>query len=408
MKHELDRLMEERGLSALVVVAGHSFTPALDYLVGRVRITGGLAVKKPGTDPVLIVGGMELEEAAASGLEVRSTADMKLYDFLKESQGDTLKAQVRFWHHVLTSLGVLGGRVGVYGEGEFNSIIALLKALETAYPQFKLVGDHGQTLFDTAALTKSHDEIERVKSVAARTSDVLQATWDFIAGHRLDGEQVVDADGQPLTIGMVKRFVRRELLARDLEDTGMIFAQGRDAGYPHSRGQENEALRPGASIVFDLFPHEIGGGYHHDVTRTWCIGHAPEAVQKAYDEVREAYDLSLEVYQLGQKTSAMQHAVCDYFESKGHQTARSHPGTLEGYVHSLGHGIGLKVHEGPRISHMVDDDVFEKGNVITIEPGLYYPEQGFGVRYEDALYIDDDGRLVTLTDFRPDLVIPMS
>jgi Xaa-Pro aminopeptidase len=105
-------------------------------------------------------------------------------------------------------------------------------------------------------------------------------------------------------------------------------------------------------------------------------------------------------------TKVMQEVVQDYFESKGHPTSRSHPGTNVGFVHGLGHGVGLKIHERPGISHLSDDTLIA-GNIITIEPGIYYPERGFGVRLEDMCYVSEDGQLVTLTDFHKELVLPL-
>ena len=103
----------------------------------------------------------------------------------------------------------------------------------------------------------------------------------------------------------------------------------------------------------------------------------------------------------------MQEAVLDYFEGAGHATIRSEPGAMEGYVHTLGHGVGIDIHEGPSISHMRRDDLCQMGNILTIEPGLYYPERGFGVRVEDLFVINDKGELESLTPFRKDLVIPL-
>ena len=100
--------------------------------------------------------------------------------------------------------------------------------------------------------------------------------------------------------------------------------------------------------------------------------------------------------------------TCDYYESKGHKTVRSHPGTEEGYVHGLGHGIGLEIHEGPNFSHAQGEDkVLLPGHVVTIEPGLYYPSRGYGVRVEDAVAYNEAGELIWLTDYPYDLVIPM-
>ncbi len=407
MKSDLDHLMQERELTGIIVVAGHDYSPALDYLVGAVRLTGGLAVKKAGADPVIIANPMEREEAAASGLTVHTWAEMRLTEFIKDNEENRRKALADYWAHVLTSVGIAGGKIGVYGNDDLHPIIEIVKAIEEHHPQYELVGELGATLFDSAALTKDPNEIERIKSVAARTSEVLQLTWDFIAAGKVIDGQVVNASGDPVTIGNVKRFIRRALLDRDLEDTGMIFAQGRDGGFPHSRGDESEVLQPGKAIVFDLFPRELGGGYHHDVTRTWSIGYATDDVQEAYNQVMEAYDIGIELYGLGKGTHLMQHAVCDYFEGKGHNTTRKDSQATDGYVHSLGHGIGLNIHEGPRISHITEKDIWEIGNVVTIEPGLYYPDRGFGVRYEDALYVDENGELITLTNFRKDLVLPI-
>lgn len=187
----------------------------------------------------------------------------------------------------------------------------------------------------------------------------------------------------------------------------MIFAQGRDAGFPHSRGQADMPLKLGQSIVFDLFPQELGGGYHHDVTRTWSIGYATPEVQNVYDQVMQAFDISVESFGLGKPTHLMQEAVLDYYEANGHPTQRSQPGTMSGYVHSLGHGLGLNIHERPSLSHVRRDDIFQIGNCVTIEPGLYYPDDGLGVRVEDTFVVTERGELQSITSFRKDLVLPL-
>lgn len=166
-------------------------------------------------------------------------------------------------------------------------------------------------------------------------------------------------------------------------------------------------LKLGETIVFDLFPFEAGGGYYHDMTRTWCIGYAPDEVREVYEQVMTAFDIAFEVYGLGKPTHFMQEAVLDYFESRGFPTLRSHPGTQEGYVHGLGHHIGLDVHEHPYFHHYMKDYPFQVGNVITIEPGLYSPQKGYGVRVEDTCYVDERGQLISLTNVPKDLVLPL-
>jgi len=407
MKSELDGLMRQRGLDAIVIWVDDFQSAPFDYLTGGAHVTRGLLIRRADAPAVLYASSMETEEAARSGLEVHIYNGPELAALVSET-GDAALAAAHWWGEVQRRCGITTGTVGLYGSGDIAFMLTRAAQLREICPEITFVGepDLNLPLFSVLYETKDADELLRLRSVAARTDQVLQATWDFIASHHAEGDRVVSTDGEPLTIGAVKRFVRRTLLDYDLEDTGMIFAQGRDAGFPHSRGEADMELRTGQSIIFDLFPREIGGGYFHDVTRTWSIGHASEQVQQAYEQVLEAFDIAQEFIRPGMPASAPQNAVLDYFERRGHQSLRSHPGTQQGYVHSLGHGIGLTIHESPGMSH-VSKDTLRAGNVITIEPGLYYPEEGFGVRVEDACYIDDAGTLIPLTTFRKDLVLPL-
>lgn len=408
MKSDLDSLMRARGLDALIVFGGEDYTAVIDYLANGAHVTNIVIVKKQDQDPLLIVSGMETEEAAKSGYPVKSMAELGYFDLMNEHADDADLARVKFYGNCLAAAGATEGTVGWYGALPANESVVYFARISAEFPQYQFKGETGRTIFDEAFLTKDNDELERIRSVAVRTNEVLQATWDFIASHQADEEGIVrNTDGEALTIGAVKQFVRRALNDRQLEDCGMIFAQGRDAGFPHSRGEAGQALRVGQSIVFDLFPRERGGGYFHDVTRTWCIGHAPEEVQQAYDEVMTAFDMALEDFGIGKPTHLMQEKVQDYFERNGHATRRSDSAATNGYVHSLGHGVGLNIHERPSISHIRKDDVWQVGNVVTIEPGLYYPEKGFGVRVEDLLIVNEQGELLSLTTFRKDLVLPL-
>lgn len=407
MRSDIDALMKERGLDALFIAGGEGYSEVRDYMSNGAHITGGYIVKKINEAPMLFVSGMETEEAKKSGYPVMGWNELGFYDLFKDNDPDT--ATVLFWGQCLEAAGVEAGKIGLYGRGDINTYVTIFALANEHYENYEFVGETGRTLFDIAWLTKDEQEIERIKDVAQKTNDVMQATWDYIASHKATAdESLVDEDGIPLTIGAVKGFVRMELMKRGLEDTGMIFAQGRDAGFPHSRGEEYEEVQLGKSIVFDLFPRELGGGYHHDMTRTWCIGYAPPEVQEAYDEVMTAFDKSLEDFALGKGTHSMQEAVLDYFEGNGHPTNRSDSSANEGYVHSLGHGVGLNIHERPSISHIRKDDVWQIGNVVTIEPGLYYPDKGFGIRIEDLFIISENGELISFTPFRKDLVLPLN
>jgi Xaa-Pro aminopeptidase len=406
MRADLDRLMADRGLDAIVVFGSETFSAPHAYLTRGAHVTGGCAIKTPGAEPVLFVNPMEIEEGRATGLTAHSYHEFGWAEVLREQQGDRARADVVMIGRYLAHLGIRSGRIGLYGDGAIHQAIEFVRLLREAHPAIDFVGELGVTLFDEAYMTKDADEIARLRAIGERTAHVVAQTWDFLAAHRAADGIVVGADGAPLTIGAVKRFVRRALLDQDLEESGMIFAQGRDAGFPHSRGAADQPLRTGQAIVFDLFPRESGGGLFHDMTRTWCLGYAPPEVQAAYEQVMTAFDIAVASFRLDQPAARLQEAVLDYFEAQGHPTGRSHPGTTDGYVHSLGHGIGLNIHERPSISHL-SKDTLRAGCAITIEPGLYYPERGFGVRIEDSFIVGADGALVSLTPFRKDLIVPL-
>jgi Xaa-Pro aminopeptidase len=111
---------------------------------------------------------------------------------------------------------------------------------------------------------------------------------------------------------------------------------------------------------------------------------------------------------VGEETRHYQQLTCEFYRQRGHPTLADDPQTLEGYVHSLGHGVGLELHEAPAFSDTNGNTArLRPGHVFAIEPGLYYPEQGMGCRLEDVLYLDEDGAVHNFTTYPRELVIPM-
>ena len=225
-----------------------------------------------------------------------------------------------------------------------------------------------------------------------------------------DDEVLLKEDGAPLTIRDVKGKIALWLAERGAADVeGCIFAIGRDAGIPHSMGNPDDVLSLGQTIVFDIFPGEAGGGYFYDFTRTWSLGYATPEAQKLYNEVHDVYDKVIENIDLNAQFKDYQKLVCEEFDKGGHKTPMNSAGVLtNGYVHSLGHGLGLNVHERPSSRHTDgDDNILKSGVVVTIEPGLYYPEKGMGVRIEDSYWVRPDGHFEKLADYPYDFVLPM-
>ena len=407
MKADLDRLMEERGIDAVLILPGETEDPYRTYLSNGVR-SSGMVIKVRGVPPVLIVNGMEREEAAKSGLTVYTDDDMGLSALLAQHADARDQAIAEYFRGVFERLGVRG-KVALYGVNDIHNTLRTVRMIEQHFAeQIELVLERARfTVFDRAYETKDADELALLRDVGRRTSAVMRAARAWIGSHRAGDGVAVKADGSPLTIGEVKRYVRGQLFEQGLEDPeGMIFAQGHDAGVPHSRGEDADPVRLGEPIVFDLFPREPGG-YFHDMTRTWCVGHATPEVQAIYDTVMAAYRASIAMCKPGLPTSDVQRMVCELFEDTGHKTVLNAPGTTEGYVHSLAHGVGLNVHEAPYFPTFGQSYVMAPGNVFTIEPGLYYPERGYGVRIEDTVTLTDEGALDVLTDCPYDLIIPL-
>ena len=225
-----------------------------------------------------------------------------------------------------------------------------------------------------------------------------QAAEDLIAGAEVR-EGSLYQEGEPLTSEAVKTEIEVTLLRHGCALDETIVACGADAADPHERG--SGPLAANEPIIVDIFPQNKASKYHADMTRTFCRGEPDDTVREWYDLTEEAYRAALDAVEPGVEGEAIHDAACDVYEDAGLPTLRSDEAAETGFIHSTGHGVGLDVHEGPRIGPGVD--VLEPGHVITIEPGLYDPDVG-GVRIEDLVVVTEDGS-ENLTDYRVELEV---
>ncbi|MGH9421830.1 MAG: M24 family metallopeptidase, partial [Thermoanaerobaculia bacterium] len=255
----------------------------------------------------------------------------------------------------------------------------------------------GEDLVQLARKRKEPWEIEAIRSVGERTEQVVDRVRAVLRESTIAGGHLIH-DGRPLMLGDLKKLVSREISRLGmLEDHDTILSQGRDAGIPHSRGDASAVVRSSVPIVLDIFPADRETGYFFDLTRTFCVGPVPDELRRLHADVLEAFELARDEMRAGTLASSYQALVCDFFEQRGYATTRSNPATLEGYVHSLGHGVGLDVHEKPFFGLAATNrDEIEPGDIVTIEPGLYFPDRELGVRIEDTLVVGEDGRVQTL------------
>jgi Xaa-Pro aminopeptidase len=409
MKSDLDRIMEAHNLDAMLVIGPAQHNPPMVYMTGGGHLTGGDLVKKRGEAPILFYNPMERDEAAKTGLATRNLGDYRFQDLLKQTGGDYLQAMVMRYQAMLTELGITSGRIAIYGQADAGSAYAIFTTLQKAMPGLTLVGELGDSALLEAMATKDESEVERIRRMGQVTTAVVAQVSDFLTSHPVKDGVLVKADGQPLTICDVKSRINLWLAERGVENPeGTIFAIGHDAGVPHSAGNPDDLLRLGQTIIFDIFPCEAEGGYYYDLTRTWCLGYAPDEVLALYEDVLTVYNWILSELRVDMPCKEYQQRTCELFEARGHATIKTNPQTQEGYVHGLGHGVGLNVHERPWFGLSATDvDRLTPGVVVTIEPGLYYPERGMGVRLENTVWVHPDGQMEVLAEYPLDLVLPM-
>jgi Xaa-Pro aminopeptidase len=400
MKSDLDALMQARNLDAIMVLGNAEHNPPMYYFTGGGHISKAVLIKKRNEPAVLYCNAMERDEAAKSGLTVVPCRYSPLEELALRPK------------EILSERGLAAGRIGVYGQTNVSMALYIFERIKEALPEVELVGENqDNTIFMYAMETKDETEVARIRRMGRITAEVVGMVADYLTSREVRKDEVLlKEDGSPLTVGDVKRKIALWLAERGAVDVeGCIFAIGRDAGIPHSVGTPDDALRLGRTIVFDIFPGEAGGGYFYDFTRTWSLGYASPEAQKLYEEVREVYNKVVENIDMNVGFREYQKLVCEEFAKNGHKTPMHAEGVVtDGYVHSLGHGLGLNVHERPWSRHnMSDDNILKPGVVFTIEPGLYYPEKEMGVRIEDSYWMRPDGSVERLADYPYDFVLPM-
>jgi Xaa-Pro aminopeptidase len=186
----------------------------------------------------------------------------------------------------------------------------------------------------------------------------------------------------PLTSERLRAVIDMAILQAGGVASHTIVAGGSQGCDPHEAGYG--PLRANEPVILDIFPRSQKTGYFGDITRTVVRGRASEPIRKLYDTVRRGQKLAFQRMRPGVPTALVHGAVQEFFEQEGYQTGRRR-GRMEGFFHGTGHGLGLEIHEAPRVGAN-SAGVLQPRQVVTVEPGLYYPEIG-GVRLEDVALV---------------------
>jgi Xaa-Pro aminopeptidase len=249
-------------------------------------------------------------------------------------------------------------------------------------------------LFGLRRRRKNATELAGLRRAQAACEAALDAARELLRNASVNGSLVLE--GESLTSERIKAEVERVFSERGVVADEFIVSHGAQTAVGHESG--HGAILPGEPIVFDLFPRDRSTGVYSDMTRTFVVGEPPAELAEWHRLCKEALDRVVAVAKPGVNGRDLMKLAADLFEEHGHPTqfTKTAGEVLDrGFFHSLGHGVGLEVHEPPRLSRVGDD--LMAGDVIAIEPGLYRPGFG-GVRLEDVAIVTDDG-LDVVTDY---------
>ncbi|MEF8871345.1 MAG: Xaa-Pro peptidase family protein [Haloarculaceae archaeon] len=262
----------------------------------------------------------------------------------------------------------------------------------------EVVPDEDGTITEIRA-TKTEAEVDHIRTAQRANEAAMERAEHLVSSADVDEEGILRDDGDVLTSERVKEVIEVALLRHGCALDETIVACGREAADPHDRG--SGPLLADEPIIVDIFPRDKSSKYHADMTRTFCRGEPDDTVREWYDLTQRAKEAALAAVEPGATGETVHDAACDVYEDAGLPTLRSDERTETGFIHSTGHGVGLDVHELPRVSPGGEE--LQPGHVITIEPGLYDPEVG-GVRIEDFVVVTEDG-YENLTDYPEQLVV---
>ncbi|MDI7266873.1 MAG: Xaa-Pro peptidase family protein [Myxococcota bacterium] len=248
---------------------------------------------------------------------------------------------------------------------------------------------------------KTEEEVRAIATSEAAAERAVGLVEQMLWDARRDRGALTLA-GEPLTSERVRREVETVLFAEGFLLERTIVSSGRASAVPHDVG--SGPLSADVPIVVDVFPRSLSTGYYGDITRTFVKGTPSQGVLRMYGAIRAAQEAALAALRPGVLLRDVHSAAQDLLASHGFEN-RVEPGRAEGFIHGTGHGVGLEIHEPPQIGRIEGDARLEAGNVVTVEPGLYYHDEG-GVRLEDLVVVTSEGHRRISTLPRDLVVIP--
>lgn len=275
------------------------------------------------------------------------------------------------------------------------------------FPSFlyKILNEEGISIdivknpFKMIRRKKTKKEVKHILKAQKAAEDALSTVKKILERSTIKKDYIY-YNSDKLTSEYLRKVIETILLDNYAFCDGLICSSGLDSADPHSIGKG--PIINGEPIVIDVFPRLMTERYFSDMTRTLVKGEPDKELVEMYDAVLGAQNIAFRMLKPGASCRDIHLSVCEYFESLGYDTLRKgFENNNEGFIHTTGHGVGLDIHESPTIGD--NDDHLIAGDVVTIEPGLYYKDVG-GIRIEDIVFIKEEG-FVNLTNASKDFVI---
>ena len=359
----LDQLLKKTGAGGFVAF-GSSEDANVRYLTHFTSSDPVVYFRRRGEMGTLIVSQMEARRAAReSSVSVMTRAEAGLLDIIREE-----KDRVRALAMMITRL--------VEGEIIVPANFPLLLAKEME--QFRTVRADRNTV-ETMRAVKTPKEINNIEEVQRATESAMKRAIALISGAKIR-KDVLYRGSVPLTSGFVRESMQRVLVGADCHAMETIVSCGEETAVPHILGAG--PLHAHEPVVIDIFPRSERSGYYTDMTRTVCRGEAKPEIREMYLAVKGAQAHAAERIRPGATGDEVHQSAVEYFKECGYESGD------RGFIHNLGHGVGLQVHELPSLGP--GGETLRAGNVVTNEPGLYYPGLG-GVRLENIGVVTGQG-----------------
>jgi Xaa-Pro aminopeptidase len=381
--------MAKKKCEVPMLLYGESYHDANLYYVTRFLAGDRFAYLCAGVKEYVILAGFEKGRAEKES-RVKNVVGLEDYGYLERLR-ETKSPETAF----ADALGAFLSSVSVSKlEVPGNFPLGLAEDLRARGFEVRVVAE---LWIEAERHIKSRDEIENIRKAQRVNEKAMATAVDMI--RKADVRKgILYYEDEPLTSEMLRREIEVVFTRNGYEARGTIVAAGPRSADPHFAGQG--PVPAGQPVVIDIFPQGKEDRYFSDMTRTVVKGKPSKEIREMYDLTLQAQKIALNAIQAGVTGKEINDLVCDFYERHGYGTTRTIAKT--GFIHSVGHGVGLEIHENLRLG-ISGTTPLKAGMVVTVEPGLYDPKVG-GVRIEDIVVVTKDG-CENLTRFSKELIV---